>query len=230
VSQAGVVTRLALRELWISFRLLLLLAAYIWAGVVVALVAAPMSTILVRLAIGLAAASVVGAAIAGWSLARERGLGRAGWLATRSIPRATILLGWFLALAIVTMLGLGAAGMLGWLAASGSGAPTVPDPFAFGAVAASIGCAALALLGLGFLLGTFLRPGLAALLAAAVGVAALGVPWLAVPRVAAPPEALALLPALASPITVAAQGAGVSLVAAAALLLLARGVLDRVDL
>ncbi len=40
-------TRLALRELWISSRFLLLLAAYIGAGAVVALVAAPVSTILV---------------------------------------------------------------------------------------------------------------------------------------------------------------------------------------
>ena len=230
MSQAGVVTRLAFRELWISFRLLLLLGAYIGAGAVVALIAAPTSAVLERLAIGLAAAPVIGGAIAGWSLARERRLGRAGWLATRSIPRATILFGWFLALAITTALGLGAAGLLGWLAASGSGAVTVLDPFAFGAIAASIGCAALALLGLGLLLGTFLPPGLAALLAAATGGAGLVTPWLAVPRIAAPPEALALLPALESPIAVAAQGAGASLVVAALLLLLARGVLDRVDL
>jgi hypothetical protein len=95
---------------------------------------------------------------------------------------------------------------------------------------ASIGCAALALIGLGLLVGTLLRPGPATLIAAVLGTAAVGVPWLAAPRVAAPPEALALLPALASPITVAAQGAGGSMVAAGFLLLLARVVLDRVDL
>ncbi|MGH2402080.1 MAG: hypothetical protein ACRDE6_05160 [Candidatus Limnocylindria bacterium] len=230
MSQAGIVTRLALRELWISFRLLLLLAAYVGAGAAVALIPAPMPTTLARLAIGLAASSVVGAAVAAWSLARERGLGRAGWLATRSIPRATILLGWFLALAIVGTLGLGAAGILGWLAASGSGAATVPDPFAFGVIVASIGCVGVGLLGLGLLLGTFLQPGTATLLAVVLGSAVLGVPWLAVPRLATPPEALALLPGLANPVTVAAQGAGMSLAAAAVLLLLARVVLDRVDL
>ncbi|HEX7197425.1 MAG TPA: hypothetical protein VF364_11410 [Candidatus Limnocylindria bacterium] len=230
MSRAGVVTRLALRELWITFRLLLLLAAYIGTGAAVALVPAPMPVMLERLAIGLAASSVIGAATAAWSLSRERGLGRAGWLVTRSIPRATILVGWFLALGIVTALGLAAAGVLGWLAATGSGTVTVLHPFAFGAVVASIGCGALALIGLGLLVGALLRPGPATLIAAVLGTAAVGVPWLAAPRVAAPPEALALLPALASPITVAAQGAGGSMVAAGFLLLLARVVLDRVDL
>ena len=55
MSQTGVVTRLALRELWISFRLLALLAVYVGAGAFVALLPAPMATVLVRLAIGVAA-------------------------------------------------------------------------------------------------------------------------------------------------------------------------------
>jgi ABC-type transport system involved in multi-copper enzyme maturation permease subunit len=228
VSQTGVVTRLALRELWISFRLLFLLAAYIGAGAVVALLPAPLSTILFRLAIGVAAAMLVGAAIAGWSLSRERALGRAAWLATRSIPRATILVGWFAALALVSIAGIIAVGVLGWLAASAPAARL--DPFAFGLTFAAIACGAIGLLALGLLIGTLLRPSLAAIVAAAIGVALGGVAWVGLPRVAMPIEALSQLAQLSSPVSVAVQGAGAGLAAAGLLLFLARVVIDRVDL
>ncbi|HYI67797.1 MAG TPA: hypothetical protein VEW95_12820 [Candidatus Limnocylindrales bacterium] len=221
-------TRLAVRELWISFRLLLLLAAYVGTGAVVALLPAAPSTVLVRLAIGVAAAMVVGAAIAGWSLSRERALGRAGWLATRSIPRGTILVGWFAALTLVSMLGIAAAGGLGWLAASAPGAQL--DPLAFGLTFAAIACGALGLLALGLLVGTLLRPVAAAAVAAVAGVSLAAAAWVADPRVASPLELLTQLPQLPSPISVALQGAGAGLAVAALLLLLARVVIDRVDL
>ncbi|MEA2650430.1 MAG: hypothetical protein QOI85_151 [Chloroflexota bacterium] len=228
MSQTGVVTRLALRELWISFRLLFLLAMYVGAGAVVALLPAPLSTILVRLAIGVAAATLVGAAMAGWSLSRERALGRAAWLATRSIPRATILFGWFAALALVSIIGIVAAGLLGWLAASAPGARL--DPFAFGLTFAAIACGATSLLALGLLFGALLRPSPAALVAALVGVAFVVVAWVAVPRIAMPIEALAELAQLSSPVSVAIQGAGAGLAAAGLLLFLAHVAMDRVDL
>jgi ABC-type transport system involved in multi-copper enzyme maturation permease subunit len=228
MSQTGVVTRLALRELWISFRLLLLLAAYVGAGAAVALLPAAPSTVLVRLAIGVAAAMVAGAAIAGWSLSRERALGRAAWLATRSIPRGTILVGWFAALTLVSMLGIAAAGVLGWLAASAPGARL--DPVAFGLTFAAIACGALGLLALGLLVGTILRPGAAAAVAAVAGISLAGAAWVADPRVASPLELLTQLPQLPSPISVALQGAGAGLAVAALLLLLARIAIDRVDL
>ena len=228
MSQTGVVTRLALRELWISFRLLLLLAAYIGVGAAVALLPATLPTILVRLAIGIAVATVAGAAVAGWSLSRERALGRAAWLATHSIPRGTILVGWFVALTLVTLLGIGAVGVLGWLAASAPG--TRLDPLAFGMTFAAIGCGALGLLALGLLVGTLLRPSIAAVVAAVSGAAFGVVVWVALPRIAVPPEALAQLGQLPSPVSVALQGAGAGLALAAGLLLLARFVIDRIDL
>lgn len=224
----GVVTWLALRELWITFRLLLLLAVYIGAGAAVALLPAPPSTTLVRLAIGVAAAMVAGAAIAGWSLSRERVLGRAAWLATRSIPRGTILAGWFAALTFVSLLGIVAVGVLGWLAASAPGASL--DPLAFGLTFAAIASGAIGLLALGLLVGTLLRPSAAAVVAAAVGVALGALVWLGIPRFAIPVEALAQLTQLASPISVAIQGAGAGLAVTAVLLLLARIVIERVDL
>jgi ABC-type transport system involved in multi-copper enzyme maturation permease subunit len=228
VSQTGVVTRLALREMWISFRLLLLLAAYVGAGAVVALLPAPPSAVLVRLAIGIAGAMVAGAMIAGWSLSRERALGRAAWLATRSIPRGTILVGWFIALALISVLGISAVGALGWLAASAPGARL--DPLAFGATFVAIGCGAIGLLALGLLIGTLLRPSAAIVVAAVAGLALVGGLWLAFPRVAIPVEALAELPRLSSPVSVALQGAGASLALAAFMLLAARMAIDRADL
>ena len=228
MSQTGAVTRLALREMWISFRLLLLLAAYVGAGAVVALLPAPPSAVLFRLAIGIAGAMVAGAAIAGWSLSRERALGRAAWLATRSIPRVTILVGWFIAFTLISVLGITAVGVLGWLAASAPGARL--DPLAFGATFVAIGCGAIGLLALGLLIGTLVRPSAAVLVAALAGVALVGGPWLAVPRLAIPMEALAELPRLASPVSVALQGAGASLALAAFMLLAARMAIDRADL
>ena len=228
MSQTGVVTCVALRELWITFRLLILLAVYVAAGAAVALLPAPLSTTLVRLAIGVAAAMVAGAAIAGWSLSRERTLGRAAWLATRSIPRRTILVGWFAALTSVSIMGIVAVGVLGWLAASAPGSSL--DPFAFGLTFAAIACGAIGLLALGLLVGTLLRPLAAAIVAAAAGVGLGALVWVAVPRVAIPVEALAQLTQLASPISVAIQGAGAGLAAAAILLLLARVVIERIDL
>jgi ABC-type transport system involved in multi-copper enzyme maturation permease subunit len=228
VSQTGVVTRLVLRELWISFRLLFLLAAYVGAGVLVALIPAPLPTVLQRLAVGVAAAMIAGASIAAWSLSRERALGRVAWLATRSVPRGTILVGWFVALVLVTLLGLLAAGALGWVAAS---TPVVRlHPLAFGATFAAIACGALGLLALGLLTGTFLRPLAAGLAAAVLSAAVVGAAWLAMPRIAIPIEALAQLPELARPISVAIQGAGAGLALAAVLLLVARVAMDRVDL
>jgi hypothetical protein len=50
------------------------------------------------------------------------------------------------------------------------------------------------------------------------------------PRIAIPIEALAQLPELARPISVAIQGAGAGLAVAAVLLLVARVAMDRVDL
>ena len=228
MSQTGVVARLALRELWISFRMLILLAAYVAAGAVVALLPAAPPTVLARLAVGVAAAMVAGAAIAGWSISRDRSLGRTAWLATHSIPRGTILVGWFAALTLVSTVGLGAVGALGWLAA----AAPVPalDPLAFGATVAAIGCSAVALLAGGLLLGTLLPPWAAALVAAGGGGILLGGLWLAVPSVATPLEALVQLPRLDNPVSAAVQAAGVGLAATAVLLFLARLAIERVDL
>ncbi|MDQ3148686.1 MAG: hypothetical protein M3Q38_02000 [Chloroflexota bacterium] len=228
MSQTGVVVGLAVRELWISFRLLLLLTAYVAVGAASALLPASLPAILVRLAIGVSAAMIAGAAIAAWSISRDRVLGRAGWLATRSIPRGTILVGWFVALVFISVLGLVAVGLLGWLAAST--ASNSLDPVAFGAMFGAIACGSLALLALGLLFGAILRPLAAAVGAAAAGALIIAGAWFALPRVALPVEALVQLPRLPAPISIAVQGGGASLAFAACLVLVARAALERADL
>lgn len=229
MSQAGVVTRLAVRELWISFRLLSLLAAHVGVGAIVALLPTPAATAtLMRLAVGLGAALVVGCVVAADAISTERALGRAGWLVTRSISRATLLLGWFVALAGVTLLGLGAAGILGWLAASSPVAPV--EPAAYGAVLAGVAAMTLAALAVGLLLGTMLRRYLATIAALVVGGLAVGAALFLAPSSLVPLVALADLATLERPIGDGIRGAGIFLAVAGAAMVAARVALGRVDL
>jgi hypothetical protein len=232
VSQAGTVTRLALRELWITFRLLIVLVGFIGVGAVVALVPAPPAVSFERLAIGFGIATIVTSALAAWSLADERGTGRAGWLMTRSVSRGTYLIGWFGACAAVTAVGLTAGSTLGWLAAS-----TIPlglDGTGFVAAAVAILAAAWAAIGLGLLAGTVARPAAAAAIAAAVcsAVAAFS---LLVPVVASltPAGAFLALPQVAGADAVlpaALRAAGIGLFLAAVLLVVARVAMERAEL
>lgn len=228
MSQTGVVTWLAIRELWISFRLLALLAVYFGLGALVALVPVPSSTAMTRLSVGLAAAVIVGAAIAAGALASERVLGRAGWLVTRSISRGTLLVGWFVAVAGVSLIGLVAAAGLGWLAGSSSIGQL--QPAAFAAIIGGVAAQGLALLAIGLVFGTLLAPVPAAggALVAGVGVAAAS--YFVLPEALAPLAALAELPSLARPVAAGVQGAGIGLATTAIALVLARVALSRVDL
>jgi ABC-type transport system involved in multi-copper enzyme maturation permease subunit len=229
VSQAGVVTRLAVRELWISFRLLALLAAHVGVGAIVALLpVSPSETTFTRLGLGLAASIVVGCAIAADALSTERDLGRAGWLVTRSISRATLLLGWFVALAGVTLLGLGAAGTLGWLAIARSVPPL--EPAAFAAVLAGVAAMALAALAIGLLVGSLLRRAFAVIAALVLGTVLVGAALTVAPSFFVPLAALTDLAALERPIGDGIRGTGTFLAVSAAAMVAARVALGRVDL
>jgi hypothetical protein len=232
VSQAGVVTRLAIRELWITFRLVAMLVGFVGVGSAVALLPAPLAATVQRLAVGIGAGSVVVAAVAAWSLADERIRGRAGWLVTRSVPRGTLVAGWFVAIGSVSVAGLAAAAALGWLAASGVSLRLDPGSYAvllFGAAATLLAAVAL-----GILLGALLPPRPAALatalLAVAIGAAAWGLPQA---DGLLPGAALVQLASLTeAPIAIAAawRAAGAALVATALLLVLARLALGRAEL
>jgi hypothetical protein len=232
MSQAGTVAWLALRELWMTFRLLIVLIAHVGAGAVVGLLPAPRSVALERLAIGLAVAAVVTAAIAAWSLADERRHGRAAWLVTRSVARGTYLAGWFSAVALVAAIGASAAGVLGWLAVGG--ATQGIHPFAFPAAMGAIIVTSAAAAALGLLCGSLLRPrvaiGAAVAACAAIGAVALltsaSAAWL-------PGGAHVLLARLAGPEPVLAdalRAAGIGLGLCSLLLVAARAALERTDL
>lgn len=225
------VAGLALRELSISFRLVALLAPFILAGALVALLPAPPATALQRLSIGLGAAIVVVAGVAAWSMATERRLGRAGWLVSRAVGRGTLVLGWFVGIMAVALLGLLAASVLGWITL----APAAPASLAAYAaiwIAIAATCATAAALGL--LAGSIL-PVPAAVLGTVMACVGLGAVVVLAP--AAPPFmpgggnlALASLPQLEAPIGSSFRSAGVALLTAAFLVALARTALERAEL
>lgn len=170
MSQSGAVVRLALRELWISFRLLVLLAGFVAAGVVVALLPAPFATRGERLLLAITAASALAGSIAAWSLAVERLTGRAGWLVSRSVPRTTLLGGWYVGIAGSTLVGLAATTAIGWFALP---VGDVTEPARYALVVGVAAAAALAWVSGGLLAGTLAPPWPAAVATALVGAALL---------------------------------------------------------
>jgi hypothetical protein len=166
VIHARVVSRLAIRELWMSFRLLLILVVCVAAGVAVTLLPAPLPATMERLAIGLTVAAVVGGAVAAWSLGTERQRGRAGWIVARSVARGTYLWGWFAALSMVVLAGHLVASGLGWLAATAVALDL--DAALFAAATFAMLAASFAALALGTLAGVLLPAAVATALTVAV--------------------------------------------------------------
>ena len=226
------VTRLAVRELWISFRLLAVLVAFVGVGAIIALLPAPLSVLMARLAVGLGAATLIAAAITAWSIAHERGSGRAGWLVARSVGRGTVLGGWFAAMASATIVGFLCAGALGWLAASSVTLRLAP--LAYVAPVTAAAGAALGAVAMGLLAGVLLPPMAAAGAAVGVGLA-LGLAALVVPEATAwlPGAAFVVLGGVAETDQSAGgawRATGFGLVTAGMLLVLGRLAIDRVEL
>jgi hypothetical protein len=232
VTQARTVAWLAARELWMTFRLLLVLIVSVGAGAVVGLLPAPVPQTMARLAAGLALAITVAAAVAAWSLAEERVSGRAGWLITRSVARATYLSGWYGALVLGPLAGLAAGATLGWLAIPRGSVSVLADEYVAAIVA--VATTLLAAVALGLLAGAVLRPRGAMIVAVAACAVAAGVavmlpsaaPWL-------PGGQLVLLAGTAGPDSVmgdALRAAGFGLALSAALFVACRLALERADL
>jgi hypothetical protein len=233
VTPAGVVSWLAIRELWMSFRLFVVLIVTVLAGAVVALLPAPLPVAMERLAIGLGVAAVVGGAVAAWSLATERRRGRTGWLIARAVPRASYLSGWFVALGMVVVIGQVIASSLGWLAAANVAIGL--DTAAFGAVALATLAGSVAALSLGTLAGVLWPRVVAAALVVVVGIALAGIAVAGLVPAGLLPVAGAFV-ALAdyregdSALGPALVAGGIALVTAGVLLALARLALERVEL
>ena len=232
MSQAGTVARLAARELWMTFRLLLVLIVSVGAGVVVSVLPAPLTEAMTRLAVGLGVAIVVAAAVAAWSIAEERHAGRAGWLVTRSVARPTYLAGWYVAVLFIAVVGLASGALLGWLAIPvGS---TALDGVEYVAVIAAVAATLAAAIAASLLAGAILPPpgamAFAVVVCVAAGAVALFAPidasWL-------PGGALTLLPRAAGSEPIldeAIRAAGLALATAATLLVACRVAFERSDL
>jgi hypothetical protein len=232
MSQAGLVTRLAIRELWMTFRLLLVIVGFVGTSAIVVLLPAAPAITMERLAAGLGISTIVVSGVAGWSLADERTAGRAGWLVTRSVARGEVLAGWFRGLVTIAVAGLAGAGLLGWLAIYSL--PATFDPGTFVAALLAVATAIAAAVAAGLLAGTLLRTWiagpLAALVCLAFGVAA----WVVLPdRTIVPGGAFRLLAEITTGRThlaEALQAAGVGLALAALILVLARVSIERAEL
>ena len=231
---------LALRELWLSYRLLVIIAVLVAAALPVAILpelpTAPLGGAALEgpawFAAGLAGAFALLAGIAAGTLSGERRRGTLAWLAVRAVPRTTVLLAWFAAFSLVMALGLAFAAALA--AASLGNALPADRPLAFWAVSAAVAAAGLAATAFGLMVGTMLRPVAAVivtmlLVGAVLLTAALGPPgWSPLP--AASLAVLADFDDAARPIGDAVRSSGTALALAAGLLLLAAARLERVDL
>jgi hypothetical protein len=232
VSQASVVTRLAIRELWITFRLVVLLVSFVGVGAAVALLPAPLPATMQRFAAGLGGATLLVSATAAWSIADERAHGRVGWLVTRSVARSTFLGGWFVAVSAIALTGLAAAGILGWLAASSVSLRL--DPVAYGTILVAVAATVVAAVALGLLIGSLFGPRTAAVLTVLLSIAMVAAAWL-VPAIGGmiPGAAFRDLATLAegagSPAN-AWRAAGACLLTAGLFLALARAALGRAEL
>jgi len=223
---------LALRELWISYRLMLVVGGFVAGGAIVALIPSAPAPVTVLLAGAFAAATGIAGMVSAWSLASARRRRRAAWLVGHGVPRASIVMSWFAALGVASLIGLVPSAALAWLVV----VPIAPsEGAAYAAAIAAIGAAALVAVAAGLLAGTILPPAIAALVTLVAWSAAATGSWLGPDAAAAylPGAGLALLADVGQatrPVARALAGTGVALGAAAALLVLAAAAFERVDL
>lgn len=150
------ILRIALRQAWISYRVLIgTLAPVLVAAMAVAV---EVGGVVERgvawqiLAAGLAGVAVVGAAVVGRGLAADRERGMLGWLAVRAVPRASILAAWFSAPLIGLVLGTTAAVTLARMALQPALVGSL-DAAAYVAVSVAVAAAMVAAAGIGLLAG-----------------------------------------------------------------------------
>lgn len=233
MSQAVTVARLTLRELWMTFRLLVVLVVFVGISAFAVLLPAAPSVILDRLATGLVVATVMSAGVAAWTIADERRSDRAGWIVTRSVSRQAYLHGVFAGLTVVAVAGVAASVLLGW--STTFSLPVPVDPPSILAVMLAVATTVSISIAVGLVAGALL-PRLPAAMAAIVlvaGMAAAGpiAGWS--PGWLRPDAAFLLVAGLMESNTVpfdAIRVAGLGLVGAAMVLLLAGAAIERAEL
>lgn len=231
--RAGTLAWMAVRELWISFRFLLLLVLALSGGLAAAAFAVQGWSASAIVAGGGTAAGVASAVLAASGFAAERRSGRIAWLTVRSVPRSATLLAWFGSMALPLLLGLATSALLGWLV-GGSALTGVLDAQSYTAVSLAAAVVDLEVLALGIAAGCLFSPRLAGAIAL-LGAGALLASGLA--SVAEPPVIpsagmglLANVALLERPFSDGLQAAGLGLAGTGLLLAVAAAALARADL
>lgn len=172
-------TRMALHEMWITFRLWFVIGLPVLGGMVVIGLPPELSGLTAVggagfwYAIASAFAICVASGMAAATMAHELQRGTVAWLAVRAVPRSAVLSSWFAAFGLLLGTGIALGSIGAWLAAIAR-AEAPPDfvPFV-SAIVATIGVA-LVCVAAALFIGTFLR-----VLPAAVVAVALTAPILA---------------------------------------------------
>ncbi len=232
-------TRMALHEMWISFRMMLLVAIPLIGGLGVIALPPGLSGVTAVGGAGfwfaVAACGAIGIAtgLAALTIAHERSRGTVAWMAVRAVPRSAVLLSWFIAFGILLVGGIILGSIGAWLTAIDR-AETPPDPLPFAAAVAASASAGLACVAGGLLLGTVMRARPAMLLALGLAVPILVVailtPGAGLPLPIAGIGLLAHLDTASRPLAAALQAGGSALAMTAVLLVLASAGLERANL
>ena len=232
-------TRMALHEMWITFRLWFVIGLPVLGGMVVIGLPPELS--------GLTAVGGAGFwyAIAAWiaitvtsgmaaaTMAHELQRGTVAWMAVRAVPRSAVLFSWFVAFGLLLSAGIALGSIGAWLAVIAR-AETPPDFVPFVSAIVATAGVALTFVAVALLIGTFLQVVPAAILAvaltapvlAAVIFGPLGGETLPTGGIGL----LAHLDAAVRPLGAALQATGGALAVTAVLLVLAGVGLERSDL
>lgn len=230
---------MAIHEMWISFRLIVVLGLPLLGGLL-AIVGPPDLVGVTAVggagfwyAVGASVAIAITAGLAAGTMAHERRRGTVAWMAVRAVPRSAILVSWFVAFGLLLGAGILLGSIGAWLAALGR-AEATPDAIPFtAAVGATVG-AGLVAIAIGLLVGAILPPFPAMSLGIVSGAVALAAAIVTAPGGLPSPTGgiglLAHLDGTARPVAEALRSAGAALAATAALLVLGVMSLGRSDL
>jgi len=239
MTRLGTLTGMALRELWISFRLIPVVGLPVVTGMGVGAVPPELAGVSAIggagfwYAVGAVASICFVAALAAATIAHERRRGTAAWMAVRAVPRSAVLVSWFVAYGLLLVIGIALGAVGAWLAAIARAESPI-DPLPFVAAVAATACTGLAMLAAALCLGTLLgrwTAGIVALLGSgALLAASIGGPLAGMLLPTGGIGLLADLGGAARPLGDALRDGGAALGTAAALLVVAAVALERSDL
>jgi len=232
-------TGMALRELWISFRLIPVVGLPVIAGMGVTSLPPELAGVSAIggasfwYAVGAGASISFAAALAASTIAHERRRGTMAWMSVRAVPRSAVLVSWFVAYGLLLAGGIALGAVGAWLAAVARAEAPI-DPLPFVAAVMALACTALATLAAALCIGTLLGRWTAAIVAllgcAALLAASIGGPLAGMLLPTAGIGLLADLGSGARPLGDALRSGGAALGTAAGLLVVAAVVLERADL